>query len=702
MKSIFRKSVIWLMILFLSVGTIGTFLPSTSATAEAADTPKYMLKMVHRKDGNNDNRLGQYINVKAGVRYTLSFEVYTISEIPQGELINLQTLWGADTYPDVTQKINYANRSGKGEVTGDFTPASDGNMFLNFQITSDTGEFYLWDIKLTKEGDSTNLLQNADFSQGNGSLVNWTYSGWGGAGATKITDVSGSDKFESTTGRKVLLYNEELFSNNISNREDLELTGDPMYMAHIGKYWKRIEQNLTVEEELATYTLTYKYYKNVTGNLQSRIGYDKNDTSGTFKAYNDITSTGIIKNGEVVFEKPAGTTSLFIRFEGTDKSNGVDGYIWDVKLIKNDGDGTNLLRNADFIQGGGSWIGWNISDYGDISSVDKSNQAGLETNCEILAYDTKLFAANEEFADWSVQPILEETLDFNYKVTLKQAASTDPTMTFVMRDGTEIIREETVQGNQIVDAKNGYTFSFKILPQQMAYNITATLMVDGEEQTKVYSVKKYCAVILANDAHSQYLKDLVADLLRYGDATQKQLKLTETITSGLSSLVANYGNTAELADDTTHLTSLLSGTNSGAYIWKSASLVLNGKVVIRLKFRAENGVEGLSVMVGEKSYEISQTGSDYYIDIPMAAAAFADTVTAQFQTSTGQQGASLQYSVNTYLFRNKAKSGWENLMDTIYKYGKSADIYYEYVTTGKVESTVTTGLDNDLSDTWSL
>lgn len=693
MKNIFKKSLVWIMILLLSVGTIGTFLPGASAKAEAGST-KYMVKMVPRADGNNDNRLGQYIQVEKGKTYTLSFQLYVIEPgIVQG--------WKGENGSGTKLVQDYMTKEGTVKQVkreNSYTATENEKIYVNIQCGS--GAFYIWDIKFTAENSDINLLQNADFTDGDGSFVNWSYSGWGGDHLQTITTNNESEEFEHATGRKVLLYNEELFSTNISNRDELELNGEPMYMAHIGQYWKRISQTLTVESG-KTYTLEYEYCKTIAGNLQGRVGYvTTDDAEGTFTAHNDTTSTGECKKATVSFTMPSDKTELFVRFEGTDATNKVDGYIWNVKLTK-EGESKNLLKNADFTQNGGSWIGWDVSGYGVIKDIETSNKAGLNTNCEILSYDRSLFHENADLAEWKVQPILQETLDFTYKTTLKNVTEETPTMTFVVKNGDDVIQEKTVEGQRIVSEKNGYAFSLNVLPQNMSCTIQSTLNVGGNKQTKIYSVKKYCATLLANNGTDDCLKDLLSDLVRYGAATQTYISKTDTITTGLTSFIEGHGSKAVLIN-ASHLTNFISGDNTGTYKWTNASLRLDGKVTIRFKFTAEN-ISGLVVKVNAAEYEIHNAGTYYYVDVPMAATQYGDEVNAQFFVNDEKQGASLSYSVNTYLYRMRNVEKVDALVVAIYHYGKSASNYRTYILTGKVETTEsTTALDNEYEDQWDL
>ena len=687
MKNFLKKCLSLVLVAILAAGTIGTYLPGTSAEAEATETtetPKYMAKMV--KSSDSTNRTAQRITVTAGTTYTISYKMYVITKG------NLQARANGENNTWVIQG-NDVVKEGYYEKSKEYTvPAGTTSLLFNFQVGS--GEFYLWDVKFVENGTDTNLLKNADFSQGNGSWIDWMFSGYNGGNAQNITTVTKSHELETTIGRKIILYNKELFSPNIENRELLEETGDPLYMAKMlgsGKTTTtddglRIQQTISVDPT-KTYTLSYSMYVLTKGNLQGWL--DENVCQGVDAAGTCIEKT--VKNIQ------PSSTSITARFETT----GGEFYIWGIKLTEDGGDGTNLLVNPDFTQGNGSWLGWTFTaDYGysgkKMTTVEESKTAEETTQRKIVPYG--MFASTD-IATWSAEPILEETLDFNYKtaVTATMTDGTTPSMTFKMVSGGNIINAKTVSGALEDDGR--YSFSFEVLPQQMAYNVIATLSVTTSSgvqiQMKEYSVKEYCAELLADENSDETLKDLIADLLRYGAQTQAAFGKTDTITSGLSDSMSGYGSEA-LLTNAVYVSNLLSGDNTATYKWKSASLVLDGKVTIRLKFEASD-ISGLTVKIGADAYDIQTSDGYYYVDIPMMATAFDKTITAQFFVNDVAQGATLSYSVNTYLYRKQNNETEGALLLSVYRYGQSADGYYAYLNPGTTES-----LDNEIADNWDL
>ena len=58
-------------------------------------------------------------------------------------------------------------------------------------------------------------------------------------------------------------------------------------------------------------------------------------------------------------------------------------------------------------------------------------------------------------------------------------------------------------------------------------------------------------------------------------------------------------------------------------------------------------------------------------------------------------GATLSYSVNTYLYRKQHAESQKQLLQALFNYGQSAEIYYAFINSEVV-------LDNDYEDNWEL
>lgn len=696
MKNIFIKSISLFLIVILAVVTFGSYLPGASkgTVVEAAES-RYMAKMVPRADGNNDNRLGQFVSVTEGKNYTLSFKICVI------EKGLFQAFFGTESDNFGVFNVQDAVSGIAVDKTKTVSATKTCKMYLNFQVSN--GSFYIWDIKLTEENSGTNLLNNADFTQGNGSFMNWTYSGWGGGGAQAVTSITASDKFEKTTGRKIILYNEELFSKELVDREKLEYTGDPEYMAKMNSANQnlRIGQDISVEGG-STYKLSFNYYVVSGGLIQGWLEVD----SSNRKVVNTTAATGKQGVATVEYQVANTATKMNVRFECQtyNSTNIGEWYIWGITLTKDGKDVTQLLQNVDFTQGGGSWIGWSFFSK-KVTDVETSMAMEKQYQREIISYDSTLFdGTNSDIAVWSVQPILEEALDLNYKTSLKVQPDegTKPIMTFEMLEGNEVLKAEEVEGVLHEDGK--YRFSFEILPQQMEHTIRTTLKITTngveKQQTKEYSVKEYCGTILMNSNSSDYLKDIIADLLRYGGETQKMFGKEDTITKGLGKAISGFGSNGALVNIPNYITDLISADQTNeTYKWKSASLVLDGKVTIRLKFTTSEEIENLEIKVNNVTYPIQAdtSGQFYYVDVPLAATEYDCEIKAQFHVGENVTGSTLKYSVNTYLYRKRNVDTQKSLLQSIYNYGKSAEDYSQYVLWGTIKN-----LDNEISDNWNL
>ncbi len=457
--------------------------------------------------------------------------------------------------------------------------------------------------------------------------------------------------------------------------------------------WVSVYQTAGASEG-ATYRFRYSYYV-AEGSYTKAVMWTGTRTEAAAQSMNSGTQGTV----ELEFTAEAGESWFGAKFECQPDTTC---YIWNVSL-KKDGDDKEILWNGNFKEGSGSWIGWFIGGTKRTNKAE-SDEAVAEYGHEVLPYDSSLF--DSDIADWSVEPRLETAVDLTYKTALKvePVSGSTPTMSFVMTDGNDWKKEETVTGTLGSDGR--YSFSFEVLPQQMAYTIKSTLAVvtaSGKQmQTKEYSVKEYCTSILKDSGSQTPLKNLIADLLRYGRQTQKMFGIEDTITSGLESAISGFGNNGALADITDYITSPVSGDQtSSTYKWKSASLVLDGRVTLRFKFTTDADISNLTVRVNGADYTVGGTnaifhdenGGFYYVDFPVAANEHSEAVSAGFYVGGQQSGATLTYSVHTYLYRMKDRENQKDLLQAVYNYGQSAETYSQYMHAG---------LDNELSDAWDF
>lgn len=272
----------------------------------------------------------------------------------------------------------------------------------------------------------------------------------------------------------------------------------------------------------------------------------------------------------------------------------------------------------------------------------------------------------------SAQPELKESITMHYTVELGSGITGTPVMKY-MYNGEEII----VVGTSVGD--NAYTFALEgILPQDMGKTIDAYVSIDGTEITRYegYSVRQYCLNQLEK-THDANLKALLVALLNYGTQAQGYFGSTDTaVNDGLDqSLLTNYlaGKGYDATNPAGNVATPVTGTNSGDYVWKAATLGLYDTVKIRVKFQAAS-VDGLKVIVnGTDEYtEFVSAGTNlWYVYIPVYAADFADSLVITFQNGTDTVGATLTYSVNTYVkyAMDNGSAEVKPLVEAIYYYG---------------------------------
>lgn len=678
-----------------------------------------------------DDIMHTYVNVyqsettTVGVKYTFRCKYYDRAADGGASIL----LWsdasvgmdGADSYGRFRMKTKAATE-GTLELT--YT-ATEADSILTAAIECDPeSECYFWEISLTADTDpATNLLENADFKEGNGSWIGWV------ARNVKVNTKDESQALTESYGHEIVEYNEASIEK-MKEEDALQKTyADPntaFQTEQANKYMSLDLQTSTYMAKLnGTYvnangtTQTYKWaYQGIASKEEVtyhfRFQYSVEDPGvgdSALIAFIQVGGAEVARAtllrgtrgvAELTYKTKTGETGLTIGFYSN--PNGTS-YIRNVSIFTDTSD-ENLLQNADFSQGGGSWIGWKLGVDTSISDKATSDVRTETFGHEILPCDWNLF--NSDIADWSVRPQLEETLDFTYQTYINESITDIPEMNFVMHDGTEVIKTEQVTGELDTDGK--YRFRLEVLPQQMEHQIIGTLNIQTENgemtQTKQYSVRDYCVSILKDEGCSAELKSLVADLVRYGGQTQAKFGAQDTLASDLESIVIGFGNEDVLADIDDYVAAPVSEEQTGEmYQWKSASLVLNGKVTMRLKFTA-NDITNLTVKVNNTSYtkdgankiQANVDGHYYYVDLPVTADSYSECISANFYVDGDEtpSGKELSYSVHTYLYRMKDSAKSKDLYQAIYRYGQSAKAYSDYLATGKEDAVVQEEIDNYL------
>ena len=242
-----------------------------------------------------------------------------------------------------------------------------------------------------------------------------------------------------------------------------------------------------------------------------------------------------------------------------------------------------------------------------------------------------------------------------------------------------------------------YIFEFKdVAPRMMNDIITATLwaVYEGEEvqcHTVTYSVKQYCDNMLARCeeggiyANDEKFKRLLIDLLNYGSAAQIYADYnTDTLANAsLTETQKSWATQGSLNLESVTNTKYEEIENASA-TWKSAGLVLQDAVIMRIKIATES-VEGLTVKIrtdenqsGWTVSEFVETSGGYYLYFDgLSARKMSETVYVTAYRNGEVISNTLTYSIESYAKskQNDTNESLANLVEAMMKYGKSAKAY---------------------------
>ena len=235
-----------------------------------------------------------------------------------------------------------------------------------------------------------------------------------------------------------------------------------------------------------------------------------------------------------------------------------------------------------------------------------------------------------------------------------------------------------------------YTFALPdILPQDLGETISMSLyagdtLLDSYEN---YSIKTYCMNMLnsTTDEESE-LRVLLVALLNYGSQAQNYFgsDLSSLANSELTEVQKNYLPVYNI-DDAVSVESLLTGAANNDYVWKAATLSLQDRLQIRLRFTATD-IENVRILLGGNTFtyeDFIPAGNNtwFVYSDGIAAHSYGEVITAMFVDASGDQITNTQtvhYSINTYV---KYVSGLgyvaeTELVKSIYSYGLSAKAYH--------------------------
>lgn len=152
--------------------------------------------------------------------------------------------------------------------------------------------------------------------------------------------------------------------------------------------------------------------------------------------------------------------------------------------------------------------------------------------------------------------------------------TTDVRMRFLVENKSAAI---TVKGVKEPDLPQ-YQFTYTgLLPQNMTDDIQMELLIDGTiVATKHYSVREYCLHKLNDETSSPQLKTLVEAMLHYGAAAQMfcEYRVGSLANQSLTAPIYDF---SAIAQEITE-----SITTSGTSVWKSASVLLESQVALKV------------------------------------------------------------------------------------------------------------------------
>lgn len=330
--------------------------------------------------------------------------------------------------------------------------------------------------------------------------------------------------------------------------------------------------------------------------------------------------------------------------------------------------------------------------------MSKVNALTAPSSKEVTAVYNELLKTAMGIDDMILQPEVTDSIAMVYKSTI--TSGKDVSVTFTV-DGKTTEADVTKVGNE-------YTFTYpNVYAQDMAQTIEATLTVGDYSRVYKTSFLDYCVDIMSDNTQSKELKDLIVDLVKYGESVQvfrgevenRNELLTNKFTAR-QKFVATYtlrdalwttmGSVVEAipednVDVNGYVSQAVTGTVDDNYKWSSMRLVLKDEVNLRCKFTA-NDISNLvvKVSINEESYEYvaddfkKVADNTYELDFgEIYANEYGETVTFEFVNDGELVGQKLSYSVNTYLY-NKRSSTTGNanlpqLLLAVYKYGLSAN-----------------------------
>lgn len=262
----------------------------------------------------------------------------------------------------------------------------------------------------------------------------------------------------------------------------------------------------------------------------------------------------------------------------------------------------------------------------------------------------------------SASVTIGESLKLNYKATLSDAFA-GAVMYFDFDGETYDVAGVKEDGK--------YVFSLEVPPHAMAVNVKAELKLDDVvlDSIENYSIQTYAQNKLNAADSSDALKQLLTDMLYYGDAAYNYAhKTTGTpITSGVENLGTQSTVTPVEADN----------------VFALVSEEMDSYPVYFVKANVEFGdVNNIRVTLSTFDANVALFVNDEEVDLDSALYTTEGILATKLGTTytfklyyDGELIQTLTYSVNAYIYRMQTNENIGALALALYNYGKSAEAY---------------------------
>ena len=279
-------------------------------TVKTYDNPMWLFDFAGYKGTEKDPNAYMSADVEKGKTYTFSFDYCLEGESLGTKVINAARDWGMGS------KVEFTNNllAGKGTYTVTFT-ADYEKIYPVFQthMPYGAGKLYVWNMKLVKSGDNTNLIKTMTEKTFQGTLVN--------AKLASIVNVNPA----TLKGTKVQTYENPIWLFDFAAYKGSEKDPNAFITASV--------------EKGSTYTFSFDYC--VDGESLGTKVINAAQAWGTGSKVkftnNQLTGKGTYK---ITFK--ADSDQVIPAFETHMPYGGAKLYVWNMKLVKS-GDSRNVF-----------------------------------------------------------------------------------------------------------------------------------------------------------------------------------------------------------------------------------------------------------------------------------------------------------------------------------------------------------------------